>query len=92
VSYKIKLKPVAVKQLLKLEPRFQAQISRKIDALAEEPRPAGVEKLAEAERLYRIRSGNYRIIYQLNDDESLVLVVRIGDRKEIYKKLAVLID
>ncbi len=90
--YSIDFATAALKQLSKLEPKFQAQISRKIDALAEEPRPAGVEKLAEAERLYRIRSGNYRIIYQINDDELLVLVVRIGDRKEIYKNLAALAD
>ncbi len=92
MPYKIELKPAAVKQLSNLEKKFQVQVRKKIDSLAEEPRPAGVEKLTEVERLYRIRSGNHRIIYQINDDKLLVLVVRIGDRKEVYKNLAVLID
>ncbi len=83
MAYRIELKPVAVKQLSKLEPKFQAQIIRKIDALAEEPRPPGVVRLLETENLFRIRSGNYRVIYQINDDKLFVLVVRIGDRKEV---------
>ena len=91
MPYQIELKPAVVKQLSKLAPKFRVQIARKIDALAEEPRPTGVEKLAEIERLYRIRSGNYRIIYQINDDKLLVLIVRIGDRREIYRNLSALI-
>lgn len=91
MPYKIELKPAAVKQLSNLEKKFQVQVRKKIDSLAEEPRPGGVEKLAEAERLYRIRSGNFRIIYQINDDKLLVLVVGIGDRKEVYKKITALL-
>lgn len=90
--YSIDFTTTALKQLSKLGKKFQAQIRKKIDSLAKEPRPSGVVKLLEAENLYRIRSGDFRIIYQINDDELLVLVVRIGDRKEVYKQIMALVD
>jgi mRNA interferase RelE/StbE len=53
--------------------------------LRENPRPQGVKKLAGEENLYRIREGDYRLIYTIGDKELIVLVVKIGDRKEIYR-------
>jgi mRNA interferase RelE/StbE len=58
----------------------------KIDALAKNPRPSGMKKLEGEDNLYRIGVGDYHIIYQIEDDKLIVLVVKIGDRKEIYKK------
>ncbi|PYM57636.1 MAG: hypothetical protein DMD79_20035 [Candidatus Rokuibacteriota bacterium] len=58
-------------------------MARKIDGLARDPRPSGVEKLAGSERLYRVRSGDYRIVYEIQDERVLVLVVRIGHRREV---------
>ena len=55
-----------------------------IGALAEEPRPTGSKKLRGAEGLYRIRVGDYRAIYRVEDDRRIVLVIDVGNRKDIY--------
>jgi mRNA interferase RelE/StbE len=58
--------------------------------LEENPRPAGLERLHAKEKLYRIYVGpgkNYRVIYQIADEELRVLVVRVGDRKEVYRRI-----
>ena len=62
------------------------QIIKRIEALAIDPRPAGCEKLTGQE-FYRIRQGNYRIVYSIQDDELTVWVVKISHRKDIYKRL-----
>jgi mRNA interferase RelE/StbE len=54
-------------------------------ALAADPRPFGVKKLSADEDLFRIRVGDYRIIYQIRDKELIVLVVKIGHRREVYR-------
>jgi mRNA interferase RelE/StbE len=56
-----------------------------IRALADDPRPPGVKKLSGAPTRYRVRSGDYRIIYRIADDVLLVLLVAIGDRKDVYR-------
>jgi len=61
-----------------------------IEKLAENPRPHGVEKLEEGEKLYRTRVGpgkNYRAVYQIQDEKLVVLVVKVGDRKDVYRGL-----
>jgi mRNA interferase RelE/StbE len=87
MKYKIIIAEQAIKALGKLPRKVQRQISEKIDSLADNPRPAGTEKLQGAD-LYRIRSGDYRVIYQIKDDVLIVLVVRIGHRKDIYRNLS----
>jgi mRNA interferase RelE/StbE len=86
--YRIELKPSAAARLAQIPVADRRKVGAKIDALAENPRPRGVEKLkGKGEVYYRIRSGNYRIIYQVEDDRLLVMVVRIDDRKDAYKNL-----
>jgi mRNA interferase RelE/StbE len=87
IIYQVEFAPTAVKQLRGLDKPFQAQIIRRIEKLADDPRPPGVEKLAGEDGFYRIRSGNYRILYTINDKAFVVLVLRIGDRKEVYRQL-----
>ena len=58
----------------------------RILALAEEPRPPGCVKLSGVEALYRVRQGPYRIVYTIEDDQLVVIVIRIADRKEVYPK------
>ena len=58
----------------------------KIQSLADDPRPPGCQKLSGAEK-YRVRQGNYRIVYSIEDDRLLVLVVRLGHRKNVYRAL-----
>jgi mRNA interferase RelE/StbE len=65
----------------------QRRIARTIDALAENPRPRRARKLEGIEELYRVRCGDYRIIYQIQDQRLLVLVVRIRHRREAYRRL-----
>lgn len=65
-------------------------MNRDILRLEENPRPHGVEKMETKEKLYRVYVGpgkNYRVIYQIRDEVLLVLVVRVGDRKEVYRGL-----
>ncbi len=86
MAYAVKLSPAARRALRKLPEAVQDQVQPVIDALSDEPRPSGVVKLSGADDLYRVRSGDYRIVYEIQDDVLLVLVVQVGDRKEVYKK------
>lgn len=85
-NYKIQIKSSAVKELDKVPKKDLQKIVVKIKALAFDPRPQGCEKLSGEEK-YRIRQGNYRIIYSIEDDKLIIFVVKIGHRKDIYKKL-----
>jgi len=69
----------------KLSQQLQDRIQTKIDDLAIEPRPNGVKKLKGEENSYRIRVGDYRVIYDIFDDVLLVSVVEVGHRSEVYK-------
>ena len=82
--YNVQITPAARKQLDKLERRIQLRLQPKIDELAIEPRPHGVKKLAGKEDLYRVRVGDFRILYTIEDDRLIVLVVKIADRKQAY--------
>ena len=87
MAYLVKFKPSAERQLRKVPPDQLRRIAAKIDSLAGDPRPPGVEVLEARERLFRVRTGDYRIVYQIQDSALLVLVVKIGNRREVYRKL-----
>lgn len=84
-NYKIKIKPSAKKELLKFPKKDLQRIIDKILLLSQNPRPTGCEKLSGEEK-YRIRQGNYRIVYSIEDLELIVIVVKIGHRKDVYRK------
>ena len=84
-SYKIKIKATAVKELNKLPKKDLQKVVSKIQSLSSNPRPAGCEKLSGEEK-YRIRQGNYRIIYSIEDKQLIVIVVKVGHRKDVYKR------
>ena len=84
-SYSLEIKRSAVKELAALPRRDRARIVTRIQALAHEPRPAGCEKLSGQER-YRIRQGDYRVLYEIRDEVLVVTVVRIGHRRAVYRK------
>lgn len=84
-SYAVEFKPSAARQFRRLDRPIQVRISSAIDALAQNPRPSGVEKLRSEEELFRIRVGDYRVVYQIADERLFVLIVRVGHRKEIYR-------
>lgn len=86
-SYKILIKRSAAKELEAIAGKKDRQrITQRILALADNPRPAGVEKLSGANEKYRIRRGDFRILYEIQDDVLVVYVVRIADRKEVYRR------
>ncbi|MBD0387461.1 MAG: type II toxin-antitoxin system RelE/ParE family toxin [Nostoc sp. C3-bin3] len=85
MSYEVKFSRGAKKQFRKLPIDIQQRIQTKINDLAIEPRPNGVKKLQGDENSYRIRVGDYRVVYEINDDVLIVTVIKIGHRSEIYK-------
>jgi mRNA interferase RelE/StbE len=83
-SYKIEIKRSAAKELEQLPPKDRARVATRIQSLAADPRPPGAEKLSGQER-YRVRQGNYRILYEIQDDLVVVVVVKIGHRRDVYR-------
>jgi mRNA interferase RelE/StbE len=85
-SYRVEIKKSAAKELEAIGvKKDRERIVQKILALANEPRPVGVEKLTDKEQ-YRLRQGNYRILYEIFDDILVVAVIKVGDRKEVYRR------
>lgn len=85
MKYAVRWDSRTSKTLDRLPGDLYARIMRKLDALQEEPRPVGVEKLAGAENLYRVRVGDWRIVYAIRDRELVVIVIRIGHRREVFR-------
>ncbi|MGK0456580.1 MAG: mRNA interferase RelE/StbE [Zhongshania aliphaticivorans] len=83
-SYRIAIKKSAAKEIEKVEKKDRFRIIEKIRSLASDLHPLGSKKLSGQEK-YRIRQGNYRILYQVIDDELIINVVRVGHRRDIYK-------
>ncbi|OGU66323.1 MAG: hypothetical protein A2499_15610 [Stygiobacter sp. RIFOXYC12_FULL_38_8] len=82
--YKIQILKSADKTLRNVARKERVKIVEQISQLAENPRPFGCKKLRGTE-FYRIRIGDYRVIYKIEDEVLLILVIRIGHRKDIYK-------
>ena len=85
MSYKIFIDPSAERDLGKIDIRRQGRIIKAIDQLARTPRPPGVKKLTGSDSSYRIRVGDYRILYQIKDRELTILVIRIAHRRDAYR-------
>ena len=83
-SYSVLIKPSAAKELERLPDKVRRQVAKRIQALADNPRPVGVEKLT-GEELYRVRQGDHRIVYSIEDAVLIVRVVRIGNRRDVYR-------
>jgi mRNA interferase RelE/StbE len=89
-SFTLDFTPAALRELEKLDPNVGRKVFSDIEKLKENPRPYGTEKLETRDKLYRIYVGpgkNYRAIYQIRDEVLLVLVVRVGDRKDVYRRV-----
>ena len=83
-SFKVIVKQSVAKDLRAIPKKAVARILERIEALAVEPRPPAVEKLSGQEK-YRIRQGVYRIIYEIKDEELVVVVVKVGHRRNVYR-------
>lgn len=84
-DYRIFWKKSAVKDLKTLSKNIRSRIINIIDSLESDPRPSNCKKMKSLEHHYRIRSGNYRIIYSIFDNILVVEIIKIGHRKDIYK-------
>ncbi len=83
-AYRVVFKPSADKSVRKLPESVQIRIVTAIAELAENPRPHGCVKLQGEDELWRIRVGDYRVVYSIKDDKLFVLVVRVAHRKDAY--------
>ena len=91
MAYKVVITDTAVKELKRLPAKMQDRIFEKIEKLAEDPKPAGHKKLKnfnmrqiEAEDYFRIRVGDHRVIYSIEDEQVKVFILKIAHRKEAY--------
>jgi mRNA interferase RelE/StbE len=83
-SYRLEVKRSAAKEIADLPKADCQRVVAKIQLLANNPRPHGCEKLSGAEK-YRVRQGDYRILYEIDDSAKSVIIVKIGNRKEVYR-------
>jgi mRNA interferase RelE/StbE len=83
-SYKVLIKPSAVKDLEALPVKDRRRPATRLQRLSSDPRPSGSEKLSGHD-LYRIRQGNYRVLYSVEDLALIVLVIKVGHRRDVYR-------
>ena len=83
-KYKLEIKKSAAKEIQRLPDREKISILTRVDSLRHNPRPQDCKKLS-AQEIYRVRCGNYRILYHIKDDVLVVYVVKVGHRKDVYK-------
>jgi mRNA interferase RelE/StbE len=84
-KYRVIFRKSVAQDLRSIPNRDLRKILTTIESLSEGPQPSGVEKLSGQDR-YRIRQGNYRIVYEINDKEVVVVVVKVGHRKDVYRR------
>lgn len=86
MTYRVEIARRAVKALSALPRREQQRIRAAIDLLADNPRPPGCAAMAGEARAYRVRVGQFRIVYEVFDDRLVIQVVRVGHRREVYRR------
>ncbi|MBK8040055.1 MAG: type II toxin-antitoxin system RelE/ParE family toxin [Verrucomicrobiaceae bacterium] len=84
MAYTLEFEKAAIRSLKKLPPQVTGQVEADIRQLCQEPRPPGCKKLKGHSNLWRVRSGDYRVIYQIRDERLIVLIVDVGHRSSIY--------
>jgi mRNA interferase RelE/StbE len=85
-TYQIEWKRSALRELKRLDRQVVPRIVVAVDALSAQPLPAGVSKLQGSQRTYRIRVGNYRVIYELYESKLVIEVIRVRHRKDAYRE------
>jgi len=86
MSYRLEVKESGQRELAELPTRIQRRIVRALEKLAEDPRPSGVHKIRGTEDAYRIRVGDYRVIYEVREKQLVVYVIRMRHRKDAYRE------
>lgn len=85
MTYRIDVLPAAVRAIRKLPPEAKRRIQAVIEVLAEEPRPPAAKKLT-ARPEWRVRTGDYRVLYRIEDEVLTIVVVHAGHRRNVYEK------
>jgi mRNA interferase RelE/StbE len=84
-SYNVFIAKSAARELEAVPLKDRRRITARIRALADDPRPPGCEKLSGEDK-YRVRQGNYRILYEIADADLVVTVIRVGNRRDVYRR------
>lgn len=85
MTYLVRIAPAAERQLRRFDPQVRRRVQAAIDLLASNPRPPRAIQLVGGAGEWRVRTGDYRIIYDIQDDHLIVLVLRVGHRRDIYE-------
>ena len=86
MTYRVALAPAAARQLRKFDPQVRRRVQAAIELLATEPRPPAATRLVGGAGEWRVRTGDYRIVYEIEDERLLVLVLSAGHRREICQR------
>ncbi|HOC67862.1 MAG: mRNA interferase RelE [Candidatus Hydrogenedentes bacterium ADurb.Bin101] len=84
MKYSIEFSRRAARQIDELEATLRIRVIKKIEALSDNPRPLGVQKLVGSENDYRIRIGDYRVVYEIRDSVLVVIVIKVTHRRQVY--------
>jgi mRNA interferase RelE/StbE len=87
VAYRLAIRPAAERDLRALPPDMLARVDARIRALADQPRPHGVERLRGPQGGLRLRVGDYRILYDVDDAQQIVIIGRVRHRRDVYRRL-----
>ncbi|HEY2041637.1 MAG TPA: type II toxin-antitoxin system RelE/ParE family toxin [Jatrophihabitans sp.] len=85
MDYTVTLSPAAARQLRKFDPQARRRLQAAIDLLATNPRPPSAKQLVGGSGEWRVRTGDYRVVYELDDGKLTVLVLSMGHRREVYR-------
>ena len=86
MAWEVRFKPSALREFQALPGPVQARVGRRFDALSRDPRPQGVQKMEGGEGFYRVRVGDYRIVYAIDDPARIVFIVKVGHRGDVYRR------
>ena len=86
MTYRVEVAPAALRQLRKLDPPARRRVQAAVELLADHPRPSGAKKLVGGDGEWRVRTGDFRIIYEIHDDVLLILVIAVGHRRDVYQR------
>ena len=87
MAYRIEFAPKAQRDLKGLDGSIRGRIARRIDSLADNPFPSGIKKIQGEDELYRLRVGDYRVLYQVQGKVLVVLIIGIGHRRDVYRRI-----
>jgi len=84
-SYRVEVSATAERQLRKLPRAEQVRVIRTVQALSVDPRPPGSRQLSGHDDVFRVRVGRYRVLYSIEDRRLVIIVLKVGDRKDVYR-------